>query len=108
MKPVLLIIFALLIIDTTVCPGADQSICNPGSTIDYHPNGQLRACSLKDIYHYGDISCNQYSTVRFYNSGKLESCTLSSQLEIDGKTCKELEALLLFETGKLKSCSKPN
>ena len=137
MKLCVLILSLLLIFEVAPSPGADASICNPGTNVIYYPNGQLKSCPLRDIFLLSGVTCNvlavaefyelgmlkscvtrdfflyegivcsEYGKVSFYESGKLESCILSRRAEGDGKICVELEPIYLFENGKLKSCGTP-
>lgn len=137
MKLVIMLLSLLLATEIQTCLAADQTICNPGSTISYYPNGQLKSCPLKDIFpiagvtcnvfaqitffelgmlrscvtrdffNYDGITCNQYGEVSFYPSGKLDTCILATRAELDGKVCAELQPISLFEDGKLKSCGTP-
>ena len=138
MKYTIIMLSIIFITDVGTCLGIDQSICNPGSEISYHPNGQLKTCILKDnfaingvnckqyatidlyntgmlkscvtsdYFNYDVITCNQYGQVSFYATGKLNTCILSKSIQIDGKTCAPFESISLFENGKLKSCSTPH
>ena len=85
----------------------DQSICNPGSNVELHNNGSLKACQLKDEFDANGIRCKVEFPVGFYRNGSLESCVLSASATIAGNKCKEDDQISFYIDGKLKSCVKP-
>jgi hypothetical protein len=137
MKSATVILSILMVFTVKLCLGADASICNPGSTISYYPNGELKSCALKDttviggvkcnmyaqvyfyelgmlkgcttrdFYSYEGITCNEYGEISFYPSGKLDTCILSADAVVQGKSCVAQDPISFFENGKLRSCGTP-
>ena len=69
MKYIIIILGIICITDVGTCSGIDQSICNPGSANTFYPNGQLKACTLKENLSVNGVTCKQYETINLYETG---------------------------------------
>jgi hypothetical protein len=86
----------------------DASNCNADATIEYHRNGSVKSCQLKDNFDINGITCNGLNYISLYANGNLESCVLSVSATVGEKECESLGPISFFPDGKIKSCTKAN
>lgn len=105
MKLIITMLSIILITNAGPCLGIDKSICVPGSEITFYPKGQLKTCSLKDIFTINRVTCKQYEPISVYETGTLKNCITNEYFNYDGTiTCNQHGQVSFYATGILNTC----